>query len=88
MQLIVDGKTILLRDKEVQIAGEALRRFLAKMKEGATENNMPTLYIAVLAVMQVKATNLLNSLDAEQFNLIVSLLEKDQESSNGAEIHE
>lgn len=75
MKIVINGKEVTLREKEVQVAKKAINRLLQKMKEGAVENNMPTLYVAILAVMKVKATELLNRLDPVQWEEIVQLLE-------------
>lgn len=75
MKIMINGKEVTLREKEVRVAKKAIDRLLKKMKEGAVENNVPTLYVAVLAVMKVKATELLNSLDPVQWEKVVQLLE-------------
>lgn len=75
MKIMINGKEVTLREKEVRVAKKAIDRLLQKMKEGAVENNVPTLYVAVLAVMKVKATELLNSLDPVQWEKVVQLLE-------------
>lgn len=75
MKIVINGKEVALREKEVRIAKKAINRLLQTMKEGAVENNIPTLYVAVLAVMKVKATELLNSLDPVQLEEVMQLLE-------------
>lgn len=80
MKIVVDGKVFTLRETDVQIAKQALNRFMKVIKEGAAENNMPLLYIAFLAVMKVKATDMLNNLDPEQLAEVVRLLELQKNS--------
>lgn len=75
MKIMINGKEVTLREKEVRVAKKAIDRLLQKMKEPPVENNVPTLYVAVLAVMKVKATELLNSLDPVQWEKVVQLLE-------------
>lgn len=76
MKIVINGKEIALREKDILIAKKALDRFVKTIKDGAVENNLPTLYIALLAVMKVKATDLLNSLNSEQVEEIVRLLDR------------
>ena len=42
MKIVINGKEVALREKEVRIAKKAINRLLQTMKEGAVENNMPT----------------------------------------------
>lgn len=76
MKIRVDGADIPLRSKDVEIAQQVVQRFLNTVKEGAAGNNMPTLYITVLAVMEIKARELLSSIDQKQLTEVVKLLSR------------
>ena len=47
---------------------------MSVIKNGSIDNNMPTLYLTVLAVMKVRSEEMLNSLDLSEINKIISLL--------------
>lgn len=74
MKIVINGEELSLKEKEVEIAKQSINRFLGVIKEGSIENNMPTLYITLLAVMKTKATDLLNGLDLQQLRDTVELL--------------
>lgn len=48
MKIVIDGEELVLRQEEVEIAKQAVNRFMRVVKEGGIENNMPTLYITLL----------------------------------------
>lgn len=75
MKIVINNRELKLREKDVQIAQKSVERMIETIKKGAIENNMPTLYIAFLAVMKIKVNELLQCLDYEQFAMIVELLE-------------
>ena len=74
MKIVIDGEELVLRQEEVEIAKQAVNRFMRVVKEGGIETNMPTLYITLLAVMQAKATDLLNTLNGKQIAKVLDLL--------------
>ncbi len=76
MKIVIDGEELVLRKEEVEIAKQAVNRFIRVVKEGGVENNMPTLYITLLAVMHAKATDLLNTLNGEQIAKVLNLLKE------------
>lgn len=80
MKIVIHGEEFILREKEVEIAKQAVNRFIKVIKEGSIENNMPTLYLALLAVMKAKSTDLLESLNHEQIAVIMRLLQKPDET--------
>lgn len=49
---------------------------MSKLKEGAIENNMPTLYITILAVMNVKSSELLKTIEPQKLEEIMQLLKE------------
>lgn len=59
MKLIISGKEIQVRDTDYEIARQAVDRFLDTIKKGAADNNMPTLYLTVIAVLYTKSERLL-----------------------------
>lgn len=76
MKIVISGNEVTLRDSEVKIAKETVERFLNTVKGGAIENNMPTLYITILAVMNIKSTELLRAIDGQKLNEIICLLKE------------
>ena len=74
MKIVVSGKEIALREKDVKVAKKVVRRFLQTVKHGTIENNMPTLYVTVLAVMKAKTNEMLMNLDANTLQKILELL--------------
>lgn len=79
MKVKISGKEIVLRERDVDIAKKALNRFMSVVKNGAIDNNMPTLYLAVLAVMRVTSEEMLNSIDTAMIHHIITILEQDNE---------
>lgn len=76
MKVKIHGKEIALRDEDVDIAKKVLNRFVGVVKNGAIDNNMPTLYLTVIAVMRVKSEEMLNSIDPSMMHEIISILNK------------
>ena len=74
MKIVILGNEVTLRQQDVAIAKKVLDRFMNVMKNGSIDNNMPTLYLTVLAVMKVRSEEMLNSLDLSEINKIISLL--------------
>ena len=59
MKLIISGKEVQVRDTDYEIARQVVDRFLETVKRGAADNNMPTLYLTVIAVLYTKSERLL-----------------------------
>lgn len=74
MKIVILGNEVTLRQQDVAIAKKVLDRFMSVIKNGSIDNNMPTLYLTVLAVMKVRSEEMLNSLDLSEINKIISLL--------------
>lgn len=74
MKIVILGNEVTLRQQDVAIAKKVLDRFMNVIKNGSIDNNMPTLYLTVLAVMKVRSEEMLNSLDLSEINKIISLL--------------
>ena len=76
MKIVISGNEVTLRESDVKIAKETINRFMSKLKEGAIENNMPTLYITILAVMNVKSSELLKTIEPQKLEEIMQLLKE------------
>ena len=74
MKIVVAGKEIRLREKDVAIAQKVIMPFLNTVKAGASENNMPTLYITVLAILHAKTGELLASVNEQDLKKVMELL--------------
>lgn len=74
MKVKISGKEIALRDRDVEIAKKVLNRFMRVVENSAIDNNMPTLYLAVIAVMRVKSEEILNSIEPSKIREIISIL--------------
>ena len=76
MKIVISGNEVTLRESDVKIAKDTINRFMSKLKEGAIENNMPTLYITILAVMNVKSSELLKTIEPQKLEEIMQLLKE------------
>ena len=76
MKIVISGNEVTLRESDVKIAKETINRFMSNLKEGAIENNMPTLYITILAVMNVKSSALLKTIEPQKLEEIMQLLKE------------
>lgn len=74
MKVKINGKEIALRDRDVDIAKKVFNRFMRVIENSAIDNNMPTLYLAVIAVMRVKSEEILNSIEPSMIREIISIL--------------
>lgn len=74
MKVKISGKEIALRDRDVDIAKKVFNRFMRVVENSAIDNNMPTLYLAVIAVMRVKSEEILNSIEPSMIREIISIL--------------
>lgn len=74
MKVKISGKEIALRDRDVDIAKKVFNRFMRVVENSALDNNMPTLYLAVIAVMRVKSEEILNSIEPSMIREIISIL--------------
>ena len=88
MKVIIGGKEIALKNKEVIIARKSLNLFIDTVRRGSAKMNCPSLYFTYLIIMYKKSQELLEALSPDSLQIIMDLLTAmpgDGNGTNGAE---
>ena len=71
MEIVIDGKTIYVDEKDVKIAAAAVDSFVDVIKNGAEKTGNEALYIITLLLMYKTSEELLTILGADNIKYLL-----------------
>lgn len=72
MKVVIDGKTIKLIDRDVDVAKKTINHFLKTSKEEAEKKNATSYYYTLLICMHLMSTALIEALTPEILEMILN----------------
>ena len=85
MKVIIGGKEIALKNKEVIIARKSLNLFIETIRNGAVNMKCLSLYFTYLIIMYKKSQELLEAISPDNLQIIMDLLTAMPDGENEAE---
>lgn len=77
MKITIKDKEIQLNNREVRSAKRLVSNFLDSVRSASKEKLCPTYYFTLLIIMHTMSQSLINEIDADTFQDIMSKLSRD-----------